>query len=345
MAKTYRAGIVGCGRIGSEFDDDPKRKSIASHAGAYSAVKRTELVAVCDADKVKLEKCGKRWNVPELYSDLEEMLEKERLDILSICTWNSTHLALTEQAVAHGVKAIFCEKPLADGLESGRRIVKLCKDNGVILQVDHQRRFCTFHQRLQDHVRKGKIGPICQAAFYYSNGISNTGSHMIDLLRFFLGDVEWVWGFKDAAQTGNEADPNIDAMLKFKDGTVCSLHALDHRDFLLFEMDLIGTLGRLRITHSGFDLDYFKVGPSKYFSGYKEPMRAKPPVSKDLPRNNMVNGVKHLVECIDKRKESISSGEDGRKALEVIVALHESVRRGSRVDLPLEKSDIIISAR
>ena len=61
-----RAGIVGCGRVGAEFDDDPKRKQISTHAGAYSAVSGVELVAACDLDEEKLNKCGQRWNIPSL---------------------------------------------------------------------------------------------------------------------------------------------------------------------------------------------------------------------------------------------------------------------------------------
>ena len=117
----YRAGIVGCGRIGSELDDDPRRKVVSTHAGAYRAVDEVELVAACDLIKEKLEKCGKRWQIASLYDDYGEMLRKEALDILSICTWNSTHLAVVREAVTNGVKAILCEKPIADSLKNTGR--------------------------------------------------------------------------------------------------------------------------------------------------------------------------------------------------------------------------------
>lgn len=58
-----RAGIVGCGRIGSEFDDDPKRKTVSTHAGAYSASSDIKLVAASDLDEERLRKCGKRWGI------------------------------------------------------------------------------------------------------------------------------------------------------------------------------------------------------------------------------------------------------------------------------------------
>ena len=79
----YRAGVIGCGRIGFEFDKDPKRRYIATHTGAYNYVKDIDLAAVCDIDKKRLKGCMDRWNIPEGYSDLKEMLRKENLDILS----------------------------------------------------------------------------------------------------------------------------------------------------------------------------------------------------------------------------------------------------------------------
>ena len=92
----YRAAVIGCGRIGSEFDDDPKRKTISTHAGAYSAVDEIKLVAASDLNEQKLMRCGKRWRITSLYTDYREMLKKESLDIISICTWNSTHLEIVK---------------------------------------------------------------------------------------------------------------------------------------------------------------------------------------------------------------------------------------------------------
>ena len=195
----YKAGIIGCGRIGSEFDNDPKRRYVSSHAGAYFRNPQTELTAVADLDRGKLDRCGEKWGIKSLYQDYIEMLEHERLDILSICTWNNTHLEITERAVRNGVKAIFCEKPIANTLDDAYKMVEICKKNGIILQIDHQRRFCEFHQNIKDFIDNGVIGRIQQVSFYYTAGIANTGSHMFDLLRFFFGEVSWWWHLR--AQT------------------------------------------------------------------------------------------------------------------------------------------------
>lgn len=342
----FKAGIVGCGRIGSEFDDDPKRKMVSTHAGAYSAVDEVELVAACDFSKEKLEKCGKRWHIPSLYEDYKEMLERERLDILSICTWNSTHLDIVNEAVNCNVKAIFCEKPIADTLQNANEIVRLCNERGVILQIDHQRRFDRFHQDTRSFLQNGNLGRIQQVTFYYTAGIALTGSHMFDLLRFFFGDVDWVQAIYSQNKSPNPSDPNIDGIVKFGSGTLCSIQACDVQNFLIFEMDCIGAKGRLNLTHSGFDLEFYEVRESSLFSGYKEVFPAPPPIETDVPREFMVASVKHLIQCIEQRKTPISSGEDGRAALELICTFHKSARGdGKRIPLPLTDSEIQIESR
>lgn len=330
---------MGCGRIGSEFDDDPKRSNIATHAGAYSAVPETELVAVADINKEKLEKCIKKWDIGSAYQSYEELLEKEALDILSICTWTSQHLDIVKSAVEHGVKAIFCEKPIAVTLGDACQMVELCKTNNVLLQIDHQRRFCEFHQRVREILLNGKLGNIQQASFHYTAGIANTGSHMFDLLRFLFGDVSWVMAVQSENKSHNPTDPNLDGVIKFKNGLFCSIHACDVKKFLIFELDIIGAEGRIRITHSGFDLEFYEIQESNTFSGYKELYPSKPLINKNTPRDFMINGVKHIVNCLEEGKNSISSGEDGLRALELIHAFHISAKEGEKIHLPLTRKE------
>ena len=343
---TFKAGIVGCGRIGSEFDDDPKRKTISTHAGAYTTVGEVELVAACDVDKEKLAKCGQRWQIPRLYQDYREMLQNEALDILSICTWNSTHLDITREAVNNGVRAIFCEKPIADSLKNADEMIRLCHDKGVILQIDHLRRFDRFHQEVRQFLQSGNLGEIQQVTFYYTAGIANSGSHMFDLLRFFFGDIDWVQAYYSRNKSPNPDDPNVDGAVKFKSGVFGAIQACDVQHFLIFEMNCLGSRGRLNTTHCGFDLEFYEVKDSQIFSGYKEIFPTRPPLNKDTPRDFMVNGVKHLIECLQEGQTSISSGEDGRAALELVCAYHESAGEdGKRIRLPLADSKVEIISR
>ena len=333
---TFRAGIVGCGRIGSEFAE----QNLPTHAGAYAATSEVELVALADLDEIKLAKAGKRWGVISLYSDYTEMLRKENLDILSICTWNSAHLKIVRGAVKHGVKAVYCEKPIADTLQKADEMVRLCREKGVILQINHQRRFDRFYQGVRDYLQEGKLGGIQQVNFYYTRGIANTGSHVFDLLRFLFDDVAWV----QAAYSQNKShvlqeDPNMDGVLKFSSGLFGALHACDDLYFPIFEMDCLGSAGRLNIILNGAEVEYYKLKEGKLFRDF---FLIRP----DVTRDAMVKAVKHLVECLKGNKPSISSGEDGRAALELICAFHLSASAdGQRITLPLEDCPLVVKTR
>jgi hypothetical protein len=134
--------------------------------------------------------------------------------------------------------------------------------------------------------------------------------------------------------------------MKFKSGLFCTVQACDGQNFLIFEMDCIGTRGRLNLTHSGFDLEFYEVKESELFSGYKEIFPGFSPINKDVPREFMLNAVKHLLACLKDRKRPISSGEDGKASLELICAFHESARSdGKKVSLPLVDSEIEIKSQ
>ena len=74
---TYKIGVVGCGRIASTFDRDPKRRYIATHIGAYAHLFGAKSIAICDINKNSLEECMKRWGIDRGYTTCGEMLRKE----------------------------------------------------------------------------------------------------------------------------------------------------------------------------------------------------------------------------------------------------------------------------
>jgi predicted dehydrogenase len=329
---TFRAGIVGCGRIGSEFAE----QNLPTHAGSYSATQGVEMVALSDLDENKLEKAGKRWGITSLYHDYIEMLKKENLDILSICTRKDNHLEITKEAVNNGVKAIYCEKPIADTLPNADEMIRLCQEKEVVLQVNHQRRFDSFYQEVKGVLQKGRLGEIQQAAFYYSRGIANTGSHMFDLLRFFFGDVDWVQAAYSQNKSHNMDDPNIDGVVKFGGGLSYAIQACADQNIAVFDMDFIGTRGRLKIIRNGSGAEYYEMKEGTL-------LPAIPPVNADIVRNSMVEAVEHLIACLKEGKESTSSGKDGRAALELICAFHESAANdGKMIKLPLRDSKVEI---
>lgn len=332
--KKYRAAIVGCGRIASSFSKDPLRKGIITHADAYLKHPQTQLVSVCDVDVDKLREFGNCWNVRSLYESIDEMLTKEAIDILSICTPPGTHYSVLKKAVTYPLKAIFCEKPLAETVSDGEKMVRLCREKHIILQVGHQRRFDPLHQALKKVVSSRKMGRVQQVNFFYTAGVKNTGSHMFDLLRFFLGDASWVEGFYSKNPSRRDNDPNIDGIIKFKDGTIATFQGLDVDKYMIFELSCFMEKGKVILKNSGFNADLYKVIKSTLYSDYKELFPMRNNLKENYRRDFLYFAVEHLVTCIKNKREPVSSGLDGLKALELIRgAIASADSGGKRISL------------
>ncbi|MBT3297541.1 Gfo/Idh/MocA family oxidoreductase [archaeon] len=341
----FKAAVIGCGRIGCGFDEDPKRKQVSTHAGAYFFNSNIDLVALSDVNEDFLKKYSQRFSVPNTYTNYKDMLEIEKPDIISICTWNETHHEIVKVAVENGVKAIFCEKPISNSLDNAKGMINFCQERGVILMIDHQRRFDYTHQNIKNFIKEGKLGRIQQASFYYTAGIANTGSHMFDLLRFFFGDVGWIQAHKSNNFSPNEKDPNFDGLIKFKNGVLCTIQACDVKNYLIFDLDIFGTKGKISLSKAGFKVEYNEIIESDLFSGYKELSQTNCPI-KEKSRDFMVDAVKHLVDCIINKQKPICSGEDGLASLELICAFKESAeQKGKMISLPLEQSQIEINSK
>jgi predicted dehydrogenase len=342
----YKAAIIGCGRIGSEFDDDPlmrKLYGIASHAGAYTENNDFLLVAASDLGREKLSFFGKRWGVSRLYESYEDLFSNERLDVVSICTPNSTHLDILRQAVASGVKAVFCEKPLSDSLENAEKMEALATQHNVTLLVNHRRRWDGLYQKVSSFIEGGFLGDIQQVSCYYNAGIANTGTHLLDVLRMFFGEVDFVSGFYRG--DFNKLDPDIDGFIVFKNHVSVSLQSLDISQYLIFELDIYGTLGRIRIGENGCNLSYWIKSTSERYAGINELRKKEPPFA--IPDPAMFkNAVINISEILKGTAIPICNAADGVKVLEIISALHKSAHnQGKKIFLPLRDRSFVIQSK
>lgn len=341
-----RAGVIGCGRIGCGFDDDPRRQYVSTHARAYQSTEGIELAALCDCDEKKLSRYGEKFKVNGRYVDYREMFERENLDLVSICTLSSSHLEIARAAAEAGVRGILCEKPIADSLSAADEMIRVCTEHGVMLLIGHQRRFDPTHQRLAQFVRDGGIGRVQQGTCYYTAGVANTGTHLFDLLRLYLGDVVWVQGQISGSASATAADPNIDGWLGFANGAVIAIQALDVAAYTIFETTLLGTKGRIRLDAHGGRAEFEEARPSERFSGYCELFSAAPPLESTFTQGLLLCCVAHLVDCIERGTKPASSGKDGRAALEIVCALSQSALEcGKRINLPFTSCSVTIPSK
>jgi predicted dehydrogenase len=330
--KAYRAGIIGCGKIASEFTDDLKMgDDVFTHADAYVRCRSTELTAICDTNPHQLAKCGQRWGVNSRYSDLKEMLQSEHLDIVSVCTPDDTHYQVIKDIVSasSSVKAILSEKPLAISVQEAEELVFLSRENNVILAVVYMRRFAHNYKALREFLISNQLGKIQAVSGWYTKGVRHNGTHWFDALRYLVGDVDWVMAWNRLGE--NPVDPTLDVVLGLKDGIIASLRACDTQYFTIFDMEILGSLGRIRLLDSGFQIEYSKVADSKRYSGYKE-LEITPKSFGDR-KNLMLHAVENTVSALQTGAPSACSGEDGVEAIRIAEAALESARIGEIVQI------------
>jgi predicted dehydrogenase len=326
----YRAALIGCGKIGSAFADDPRVPSIYSHAGAYDACPSTRLIAVCDTDSEVARRCAHRWGVQDWYCDARELLTAQRPEIVSVCTPDQTHYDLIHLVLgAPSVRAVFAEKPLAMELTQAEDLVGLAEARGLALAVNYFRRYAATHIEIAALVRSGGIGDIVSLGGVYTNGTLHNGTHWFDLARFIAGDIEEVWGCDARREAG--MDPTLDAFIRFSNGATGHLRAGNASAYSVFEMDILGTQGRVRILDSGHRIETARVADIPHYSGYRTLVADR---QSDAGMGDVaLRAVEDLVRCLEEGGAPRCSGEDAVAALRVACAARDSARSGKPVRL------------
>ena len=247
----YRAAVVGLGRIGWLAEQDERRPRPRSHVSAWKSAPRAELVAVYDQDPLRV--CAEP--SPGAWLDIEclswERVWNRQPDVVSIATPPETHREVVEACAAAKVRLIVCEKPLAPTSQDAAAMVKACQASGTILLVNHGRRFHPMIQSVKAELDKGRIGKPLSAVAVCSGGLWSGASHMVDLLRWFLGDVKWVAGHRRGPCAEDGIEAGYDAHLWFQDGVTASLHAVDIRRYVHFAVTIFGEDGVLALDEAG----------------------------------------------------------------------------------------------
>ena len=351
MASRYRAAVIGLGRMGSTFDDEIDQGGSIflpyCHAPSYHAAPEVDLVAGADPHDEQRSIFGDRWGIEggHLYADYRDMLEKERIDLLSVCTTARIRSQIVHDAARAGVKAIWAEKPIALTLAEADDMVDTCAEHGVALAINCARRWHPFFSQARTMIEEDELGEIVQVTGYGQCGLSHNGSHLIDIVRYMAGGkVEWVYGEmeSDDAAAG-ERDLMGNGYLAFDNGVRAYVRGMPC-GIANWEIDVLGTKGRFRSIANGQDAELVKLHPGGP-RGRGVPARMPLPWPARYPAMGLTI-VEDLVSAVENGHPPKCSGVDGREALEVAVALRESHRKGGqKVHLPVPDRDLgILSA-
>ena len=337
--KKYRVGIVGCGNISR------------THMHAYRAVFATDVVAAADIQEEKLKAFSEAYRITALYTDYKEMLDKENLDIISVCTLADAHCEITVAAAQGGV-CVLCEKPMALDLAEADRMVAACEQAGVKLAIDHHRRGDERYHKAKQLIADGAIGElrsIMAEGATAAVGLMETATHLYDSIRIFGGDADWVFahvtaGGQDIAadnithvpRSGLVAGNNAPSYFYFQNGVYAMVHSFGD-----FGVELIGTNGRI-ILKEGYRPNSqpctFGIWTHDNPPGEWQPIATERDelITPAHLKPAYAQMVQEMVDCIEEGREHYSSGREARAALELIMAVYESQRTGARVKLPLE---------
>ncbi len=327
----YRAAIAGCGLIGSEFSDTMTLPGVWSHADAYSQCAGTELVAVCDQNQEKLDRCATRWHVAARYTDFAAMLDGAQPEIVSICAPDAAHYVQIKTALQHpAVRAVLAEKPLALDLREAAELVNIAAERNVVLAVNYTRRYASGFEQIRMQLRSGILGTVQCVLGLYTKGTLHNGGHWFDLAEFLIGPVQSVSATNQLHENG--ADPTLDVVLDFECGATGHLQGLDSRAFALFEMDILCSKGRVRVVDSGFSIEIYRLEASPFGAGYQR-LGFSEKLDGGLS-HAMLRAVEDTAACLDTHRPPLCSGKDALQALNIGLAAHRSAATGKVEVLP-----------
>jgi len=333
LFKKYTAAVLGCGKIGLLWEFLPKRPKPATHIGAFLKHSRIELLAAAEPNSEHRAVAQKFLKKIPVYQTAEELFQNHRPEIIALATPDELHLRGVELAVKNGVKLIICEKPIATNLVDGQRIIDLCEKSGVILLINHMRRFDKLLAQVVADLRGEKYGKIQQIRCLYPNGLLNNGTHAIDFIRWAVGEAEKVFGWKNNYPSfTHRGDYNVDGILEMQNGGRAVFQSVNKEDYSVFEIEFYGTKGAVLVRNLGFTIDILPVQKSFLFAGLSELNFEKTKRSTKY-RSFFAGMADHAVACLDGKIKPISRGEDGLMDLRVLLALRRSAETGQSVKI------------
>ncbi|MDA0745533.1 MAG: Gfo/Idh/MocA family oxidoreductase [bacterium] len=314
MSTQYRAALIGCGGISYR------------HAKAYLEQGNVELVAACDINPENLKKVCDEFNIPGRYASHEDLFQKEKnIHLVSICTYPKAHAEQTIAAATAGAKAVLCEKPMCLGLDNADAMRNACRKSGTKLVIAHRHRQNPNFNKARDLIAQGAIGEPRLVWCYLTSCIVDNGTHIVDLMRYLLGDPDADWVMGHASRKGDKfyqsspAEESGLGLIAFKTGTRAMLEMGERVLEDGFRFRVVGTEGSLETFIQGVNL-YNKTGLTEI---------------REEPNQGFIEQTREMIAWLEGGPEHRSTGETGRATTELLMAIHESARLGELVELPL----------
>ena len=342
--RKIRIGLVGCGRIAKNH-----LLSFDKHS------EDIELAAVCDIDQAVLMQHSRERGVPG-YLRMEDMLKKEALDLVALCTPSGLH---PEQAIlaARQRVHVVTEKPMATRWNDGIRMVRACDEAGVRMFVVKQNRRNTTLQLLKRAVSEKRFGKIhlvqlnvfwTRPQSYYDQGngwrgtwefdggaFMNQASHYVDLLEWLVGPVEKVQAMTSTTRDIEVEDTGV-WNVKWRSGALGSMSVtmLTYPKNMEGSITILGEHGTVRV--GGVAVNDIQVWEFADSRDYDAQVRDASYDTTSVYGHGHPLYYRNVVEVMRGDAEPETDGREGLKSLELLIAAYLSARDGRTVSLPLE---------
>jgi len=346
-----RFGIIGGGMIGP------------FHAEAISQLDDAELIGVATTRKKTAKPFAERFYAKAWYTDYRKLLQRDDIDVVNICTPPFLHEEMAIAAAEEG-KHVLVEKPIAINLKEVDRMISACKKAGVKLGVIFQSRFNKDVKRIKEAIDKGDFGKLVvgdayvkwfRTQEYYDSAawrgtwdkegggaLINQAIHTIDLLQWFMGEVDSLCAFIDTAIHKIEVEDVAAAALRFKNGAMGVIEGSTAiYPGLPRKLEIHGEKGTVIFEGDELKLWSF-VGQEKERKGGEKVRgfedKKLGDTSSDPTHHSIENHklqIEDFVEAVREDREPLVNGLEGRKALEIIRAIYKSAKAGRAVKFPL----------
>jgi len=342
-------GIVGCGNIGPV------------HAAAIAAIRNARLVGVADVVEASAQALAKKYGATP-YADYREMLQRKDLDAVCLCVPTGLRVEIA-RACAKAGKHIMAEKPLEVSTRRIDRIIRAADQAGVKLGCIFQSRFAAGSRNIRQALEEGRFGrPVLGDAYikwhrsakYYASGawrgtrkldgggaLMNQGIHQIDLLLWFMGNVEWVQAeTRLVGHEGLEVEDLGCALLGFENG---ALGVIEGSTAIWpghpARVEVHGTEGSAVLEDGEITFWQFKnrkrsdariqaaIGKeAELGSGAGDPLS-------HLTSEGHRRNIQDFVEAVLEDRAPLVDGREGRRSVALIEAIYKSAASGKRVRL------------
>ncbi|MBI3911811.1 MAG: Gfo/Idh/MocA family oxidoreductase [Armatimonadetes bacterium] len=358
---TVGYGVIGCGVISSWHI-----RSLKEH------VNGAQLVAVCDEIPARAEKAAREFEIPRVYTRMEDILADPEVDAVSICLPSGMHSDAVIAASNAG-KHVMTEKPIDIHLKQIDEMIAVTRKNGTRLGVIFQRRAAALWQKIRETVQAGKLGRMVlgdaflkyyRSQEYYDSGawrgtraldgggaLMNQGVHLVDQLQWIMGPVAQVFGYADHLARNIEVEDTTVSALRYRSGAFGTLigttsvigSAEWERDArgnvvvkkwggLDHRLEFHGDHGTIMVDGERIVRWVVPGEPEPDFAGDGVGSAASDPTA--IGMSGHILQLQDFVDAIREGRDPMVTGEDGRASVEIILAIYKSARTGQPVNLP-----------